>query len=351
VRLLVLSLLRAGKVEATSKGQTLDTVTGVDARDTFSNNNLFRQASFRPKKGIEFGELVKASEAFRDTFGTEVRELNAGAIVNELRKEIARHEDTVVSALGQLTAHRLPGGTVLEGAVGQMKAILRGSEDNALATFNSAHRSLKDAIKRAAELEQSLTEPRIHDLERARQALVVAWPVLAEEADLGLDVRSHAEALQDLLARETFFRDFPTIEQHAHAVENEYARRFEDALQARIDTYVRAFARLIKTPGWSEVPEDTQRAIAAPLEAGTKPAPKTVSITLLRSEREACESRLRIAIKKVQETLEGERLVSVPVQAYFGRGIETEEQLDAALSGLREECARLIGAGKKVVLS
>ena len=181
--------------------------------------------------------------------------------------------------------------------------------------------------------------------------MVVAWPVLAEETDLGLDVRSHAEALQDLLARETFFRDFPTIEQHAHAVENEYARRFEDALQARIDTYVRAFARLIKTPGWSEVPEDTQRAIAAPLEAGTKPAPKTVSITLLRSEREACESRLRIAIKRVQEALEGERLVSVPVQAYFGRGIETEEQLDAALSGLREECARLIGAGKKVVLS
>jgi hypothetical protein len=33
VRLLVLSLLRAGKIEATSKGQTIDTVTGVDARD------------------------------------------------------------------------------------------------------------------------------------------------------------------------------------------------------------------------------------------------------------------------------------------------------------------------------
>jgi hypothetical protein len=60
---------------------------------------------------------------------------------------------------------------------------------------------------------------------------------------------------------------------------------------------------------------------------------------------------LRIAIRRVQETLEGERLASVPVQAYFGRGIETEEQLDAALAGLREECARLIGAGKKVVLS
>ena len=72
VRLLVLSLLRAGKIEATSKGQTFDSATGVEARETFSNNNLFRQASFRPKKGIEFEELVKAAEAFRDTFGSEV---------------------------------------------------------------------------------------------------------------------------------------------------------------------------------------------------------------------------------------------------------------------------------------
>jgi hypothetical protein len=66
VRLLVLASLRAGVAEATSKGQTIQSTTGLEARDTFSNNNLFRQASFRPKKGIEFEELVKASEAFRD---------------------------------------------------------------------------------------------------------------------------------------------------------------------------------------------------------------------------------------------------------------------------------------------
>ena len=215
VRLLVLSLLRAGKIEATSKGQTIDSATGVEARDTFSNNNLFRQASFRPKKGIEFEELVKASEAFRDTFGSEVRELNAGAIVAELRKEVARHEDTVVSAHGQLIAHRLPGGGVLEGAIGQMKAILRGSEDNAIATFNASHRSIKDAIKRAVELEQALSEPRLRDLERARQALGTAWPFLRQEADISEDLRAKATALDDLLARETFYRELPTIEQHA----------------------------------------------------------------------------------------------------------------------------------------
>jgi hypothetical protein len=184
VRLLVLSLLRAGKIEATSKGQTIDSATGIEARDTFSNNNFFRQASFRPKKGIEFEELVKAAEAFRDTFGKEVRELNAGAICAELRNELARHEDIVASAYAQLTSHRLPGGGLLEGALGQVKPILRGSDENAISTFNASHRSIKDAIKRAVELEQALSEPRLRDIERARQALSVAWPFLDDEPDL-----------------------------------------------------------------------------------------------------------------------------------------------------------------------
>src|SRR6202521_5336987 len=197
VRLFVLSLLRAGKIEATSKSQTIDSATSVEARETFSNNNLFRQASFRPKKGIEFAELVKASEAFRDTFGSEVRELNAGAIISELRKEIARHEDAVASAHGQLIANRLPGFNVLEGAIGQMKAILRGSEDNAIATFNASHRSIKDAIKRAIELTQALSEPRLHDLERAREALREAWPFLRDESDVNEDLRTKEAALQD----------------------------------------------------------------------------------------------------------------------------------------------------------
>lgn len=100
-----------------------------------------------------------------------------------------------------------------------------------------------------------------------------------------------------------------------------------------------------------EIPEDTQRQIAAPLLAGKEPLPRTTQVPLLRSERDACEARLKSAIRRVQETVEGERLASVQVQPYFGAGIETEEQLDAALAGLRDECARLIGAGKKVVLS
>jgi hypothetical protein len=350
VRLLVLSLLRAGKIEATSKGQTIDATTTSLSRETFSNNNLFRQASFRPKKGIEFEELVKASEAFRDTFGSEVRELTTSAIAAELRKEVARHEDTVVQAHGLLAANRLPGGGVLEGAIGQMKAILRGSEENAIATFNASHRSIKEAIKRGLVLEKALTAPRLADLERARQVMTTAWPFLETEPDLSDDIRLRAATLADSLSREAFFRELPAIEQHATAIEAEYARRFEDALQARVDAYTKAFQRLTKTPGWGDLDEHVQRSIAEPFERGVSRAVPSRSIPLLRSERDACDSRLRGAVAEVRRTFDGERLATVSLGSYFGGGIETEEQLDAALEGIREECARLIGAGKKVVV-
>jgi hypothetical protein len=350
VRLLVLSLLRAGKIEATSKGQTLDTVTGVEARDTFSNNNLFRQASFRPKKGIEFEELVKASEAFKHTFGSEVKELNANAIVAEMRREIARNEDTVASALGTLTAHRLPGGAMLDGAIGQMKAILRGSEDNAIATFNTSHRAIKDAIKRGVELEQVLNEPRLRDLERARKAQCSLWTFLSQEADIADELRTRATELDDVLQRETFFKELPAIEQHTKALETEYDKRFTEALDARVAAYTKAFDKLVKTPGWTEIDEDQQRRLAEPFERGKRRDGGRVPIPQLRADRDACGGRLSAAIAELRRIIDGERVVTVSVGSYFAGGIETEEQLEAALDGVRGECARLIGAGKKVIV-
>jgi hypothetical protein len=350
VRLLVLSLLRSGKIEATSKGLTLDAVTSAEARETFSNNNLFRQASFRPKKGIEFEELVKASDAFRDTFGSEVKELNAGAIVAELRKEVARNEDAVSSARSMLAAHRLPGGTLLDGAIGQMKAILRGSEDNAIATFNASYRAIKEAIKRAVELEQALNEPRLHDLERAREAQRALWGFLSQEPDIAEEFRARALSLEDLLARETFFKELPSIEQITKAIEIEYGRRFIAALEARVSVYTDAQETLVKTPGWTEIDEGQQRRLVEPFERGRKRDAHGVPIDQLRADRDACDGRLRAAITELRRAIDGERVVTVSVGSYFAGGIETEEQLKAALDGVHEECSRLIGAGKKVIV-
>jgi hypothetical protein len=74
------------------------------------------------------------------------------------------------------------------------------------------------------------------------------------------------------------------------------------------------------------------------------------SVDLLRADVDACPGRLATAIALAQKAIEGERLVSLSLAPYFSGGVETEEQLEQALDGIRDECARLIGAGKKIVV-
>ena len=258
----------------------------------------------------------------------------------------------VFSGLGLVRAEKSK--TVFCVYSGPLKVVLDRIEERANYGDTACGRFLADEFAREPfgwELEQVLTEPRLHDLARARQVLTIAWPFLDTEEDLSADFRSRANELTDLLGRETFFKDFPAIEQHAEALENEYARRFEGAMQAQLDAYTKAHTQLTRTPGWAKLPEEVQRVIASLLQAGVARLPASVPIPLLRSERDACEGRFRSAIRAEYEALEGERLASVHVNSYFAGGIETEEQLDSALAGLGEECVRLMGAGKKVVLS
>ena len=122
-------------------------------------------------------------------------------------------------------------------------------------------------------------------------------------------------------------------------------------MEARIAAYTKALERLVKTPGWDEIDQDQQRRLAAPLRTGQeRKDTESVPIPQLRSERDACEARLRDAVAEMHRIIDGERVATVSLGSYFAGGIETEEQLDAALDGLREECARLIAAGKKIIV-
>jgi hypothetical protein len=351
VRLLVVALVRAGKIEATSKGQTIESAQSIEARNTFENNNLFRQTSFRPKKGVEFEDLIKAADAFKRTFGKELPELEQGAAAAVIRDESARHEPDLQDQYSRLLTHRLPGADVLGKALEQLRAIRSGSEGSAIIAFNGCHKELKEAIKRAAELDHALTEPVLHDLKRARAAIQSRWAFLQAEPDLGEGIRDAAETLDDSLKRETFFRELPTIDQLARVVENAYEQRYQNALSARADAYTRALNTLRSTPGWEELDEDQRRRIAAPLESRCQSTlPQPIPIPELRSDLDACPPRLGKAVEELLLLQEGARLVKVNIGSYFLGGIENEDQLTASLNALRDECLHHLGAGKKVLI-
>ena len=178
-----------------------------------------------------------------------------------------------------------------------MRSIRSGKEDHAILTFNSAYKELKEAIKRGAELAQVLTETRLHDISRAREALGVVWPFLKEEPDLTEEGREHAEKLEDLMARETFFRQLPSIDQHASALEQEHKRRHKEAAQARAASYEEAAKKLKATPGWGQLGEDQQHRVSGPLVSrANTDGTASMTIPLLRSDLAACSGRLSTAV-------------------------------------------------------
>ena len=351
VRLIVIALLRAGKLDATSKGQVIESALSLNARNTFANNNLFRQASLRPKIGLEFTNIVDAANHFKVVFGRDIPELEQGVVANAIREEIHRHDEDLHEVYTTLVHHRLPGADVLRTALDQMRSIRTGKEDHVILTFSSAYTDLKEAIKRGAELTQVLTEPRLHDIGRARHVLDHDWPFLSEEPDLEDQNREHAEKLKDLMERETFFRDLAGIDQHARAIEQEHKRRHHKAAKARASAYVAATQKLKSTPDWQQLGQDLQRRVAEPLESrATTDKTESMTIRLLRSDLDACSSRLSSAVEEMLRLIDGNRIVRVSASNYFNGGIETEEQLDQALTGLKAQCLELIGAGKKVLI-
>jgi hypothetical protein len=245
----------------------------------------------------------------------------------------------------------LPGTEVLGKAFEQQRAIRTGSEASAILAFNGCHSELKEATKRATELQQALTDPALHDLKRARAVLDTAWSFLQAEPDLPEGVREAALRLVDTLKRETFFRELPAIDQLARTVEDAYGQRLRDALSARADVYTQALKTLQSTPGWEELDADQRRLVAGPLESRAQASPtRPIPIPELRSDLDACPARLSRAVEELLQIQEGTRLVKISVDSYFSGGIESEEQLDASLKALRDECLHHLGAGKKVLI-
>lgn len=353
VRLLAVCLLRAGKVEITSKGQVIENAMSPEAKNNLPNNNLFRQASFRPRQGdTSVQDWLDADQAFSEVFGKNISELQAAVVASSIREEIGRHEQDIRDAHLVLTQNNLPGREVLEEALNQIAAITRGKDDSVIRTFNGAYKEIGEAIKRAGELNTELTEPRIFILQKAQKGLQTYWPFLKQETDLDPEYTEKAQELEDLLNRETFFRDVPRIESLNQALEQEYSQRKQQAAHTRKTKYQQALERLQTTPGWEDLNPDQQESIAENLTPYMSDNPDSATVPQIRSDIDACPTRLNKAFQDMVRLLEEDqdRVVEVYVSDYLQGSIETQEQLENQVNEFKDECEKLLGAGKKVLI-
>ena len=150
----------------------------------------------------------------------------------------------------------------------------------------------------------------------------MAWPFLRNEQDVSEDLRAKAAELEDLLARETFYRELPTIEQHASAVDAEYARRFDEALEARIASYTQALdgsrRRLAGDSIGPGSAEEVGSAAGARNDTGSGARADSTTPVELMPARPVC----RMRSQSCTASLTADRVATVKLSGYFSGGIE-----------------------------
>lgn len=351
IKLFALSLLRSGQVTVTSQGVTIESVVDLGAIDAFTNNTKFRACTFRPKKVLDFAEIVKAGSAFEQTFGEKIGSLTQEEVARAIREKAISCQRDLRNVHSMLDRHHLPGGELFTTSISQMEEISTANEEETILSFAGGHAKLKDALSRAADISKTIAEPQLHILSRARTVLNHHWPFLANEPSTSDHDRQKAEELADLMQRETFYRELPKIDQASSHLEKLYRTAFTGAVHERCESYVVAGDQLKATTGWDQLSDEQKNRIAEPLASRTgKEVPESTPIPQLRSDTDARDKRLSDAIAEVHRLIEGDRIVQVRIGSHFAGGVDTEEQLDAAIGSLREECLHHIGMNKRVLL-
>ena len=210
-------------IEATSKGQTIDVRDWLEAQDTFSNNNLFRQAAFRPQRRSTSRRSSAAKRRVHRTRSAARSRAHELSRRSRLRQEVA-------SARGRRVRRPWPPSS-RRGLAGHVRARRRARPDEgdraAGPTTTSSRPStrptaIKEAIKRAAELEQALAEAAARRHPRARaDVLSHQWPARRLSPTSRSLSAQRPRSSRPARARD-FFRELPTIDQHASAIEAEY---------------------------------------------------------------------------------------------------------------------------------
>jgi len=300
---------------------------------------------------LDFAEVVKAAEAFKSTFGEEIKNLQQDEVAKAIREKAISRQRDLREVQTMLERHNLPGTDLFSSGISQMEEISTAGEEETILGFASGHAKLKDALARAADIQSTIAEPQLQSLSRAQRVLKQLWPFLSQEADTTDEDRECAEQLDDLMQKETFYKELPSIDQLAGRLEGLYDATFDNSIQSRAKCYTAAVEQLKSTAGWEKLVEDVRQQIGDPLVSRTSSdVPSTTPIPQLRADIDACDKRLADAVAEVHRLIEGDRIVQVKVGSHFTGGVDTEEQLDSALSSLREECVHHIGKNKRVLI-
>jgi len=357
VQLVVAALLREGQVTLTSAGQQLKHALTPEAQRAVPKNTAFRALTVRMRESVlEPRKLREAGRTLEQSFGIHCPSLTTESIAGALREHLGSDIPLLEQGRDLLRDLALPGGSAIEQGLNTLRAIKSGDDEDAIQSFLESADTLKKAITRGRGIEQTITEPARLDLERAHAASEQVGPILERETEADAPSRQALAELHDHLERETFYDHLPAIESAATTVLDRFHTLYIKAFTVRRQAYTDALETLYHASGWSDLKEAEQAEVAGRLRERCEEKPldepwrqAATMLVSLRDQTDAVNGLLEAALVALRR-LVTPKAIEIRVRSLLSGPISSQDELDAALTAIREEIENALADGTPVVL-
>ena len=344
VEVLCAAGIRAGLLEAVHQGQRLTNAGDQRLDQVFGALPRFRSAAFRPPADTDVPLELRVEIASRLELSGFERPSGMGtdALARALRTAFgALHEICVrvEAALGGA-------GIALPEVVRRTSAIverLRGPDDTEVVT--TAHATWADLVAGAEEI------GRLDELVTLQLPALRAAAEEASRSDGGLpdEVVSERTELRELVASGNLAADFARIA----AITSRLAAARETATKEAADqlSVVLEDARAELRGRAVGVEPAVLAEMLRPLEELMPPSgPTSLSADVLEARAALARRRSEVISRQLEEFQAGGHLAFIEVSDLVGEAVRDEDELDAALSRIREAAATELALGKQVRL-
>ena len=360
LRLILAVLFRAGTIEVSHGGQKFDSYHDPRCRTPFTNNTTFRSALFTPIKPIDLKTLTRAVESYENLTGETV-DVDKNAIASVLKKFAAEEIKQIMPIEAQAKAHHLPVMAIITGFRETLDNIETGSTDDCVNILAGGGNSLKEAHERLRKIGQTLDEPGIATIQKARLAVGQMWSQLEAHGQTELEER--VAELSSLLDAETFFESMMEIKTAANEITSAYWSLYERSHTERTEQFQQTIEKIKGHADWNQVPESMQEPVLQPLLSRCCDDLKVLDGTLvcttcgatlsqMESDLTALGGLLAQAIAQIQKatTPPDVKIQRVRLSEFFTGAVENEEQVKMAVTQLQDHLLKLLDEGVKIVV-
>ncbi len=362
VRLILAVLLRAGVVEITSQGHRYRDHQDPQSRAPFANLTTFRSASFAPRQPIDLKILAAAVRQFEELTGHEV-DVDSGAIALALKQLAGGEREGLLPAMAVVRSERLPGLEALETYQKTLAEIRQADADGCVQILAGEGNSLKSERDQARRIREAVTNEHLALIRQARLAAEEQWPLLAGDGATP-QLAEQAEALRTLLGGTALYEQLTRMHTLTQGVSSAYRRTYLAEHQARFEEYSQAIDEIKGRAEWATIQPSGRASILLPLtqrscEQADLPEGAMVcqrcknGLSLIKEQRQSLQPLKQEALNRLFEAIAGSNgaaklIKRVRATNFFPDMLESEQEVEAALSQLRELLLKLVAEGARI---